>query len=174
MTVSVIIPIFNQEIFLEECLESVMNQDYGDYEVLLINDGSTDHSEEVCQKYAEKYSCIRYIYQPNAGLGEARNTGLRNAIGKYVLFLDSDDAIQRNSIEKIVHFAERKNADIVYFDEIVCEEDLCVRSVARTYSEMDAVIPKTKALELSMHPAHIWARMYRKSLFDNTVYQTAA
>lgn len=166
MKLSVIIPVFNQEGYLRECLESVAGQEGIACEVILVNDGSTDRSEEICLEYSEKYSHFRYIYQENKGLGEARNTGLALAGGDYIFFLDADDAILGNSLYKLVSFAEAKNADMVYFDEIVCDENLAVRSVAKTYQGMDTRIEKLKALEWSMQPSHIWARLYRRDLFD--------
>lgn len=167
---SIIIPIYNQEAYLEECLSSIINQSGIDYEVILVNDGSTDGSEDICRKYTRRYSNFKYIYQNNAGLGEARNTGLTYAHGKYLLFLDSDDAIQKNSIGKLFSYAEENAADIVYFDEMVCDEKLAVQSIVKTYQGMDTRILKLKALELSMHPSHICARLYKRRIFDNTKF----
>lgn len=165
------VPIYNQEPYLRECLNSLLEQDCEDYEVILVDDGSTDGSAEICREYAEKYHFFRYIYQDNRGLGSARNTGLRYVKGTYILFLDSDDAIQKNSIGKLISFAEYNKADLVYFDEIVCSETLETLSVRRTYSEMDTRIVKRKALELSMDPAHVWARLYRRELFQNIYFE---
>lgn len=167
MKVSVVIPIYNQENYLHECLNSVVAQDYNDYEVILVNDGSTDNSEQICFDYIKAYGYFQYIYQKNKGLGEARNTGLAHSMGQYILFLDSDDAIQKNCIAKLLLFAEENSADIVYFDEIVCDEKLNAVSVARTYSGMEVKISKTEALKVSMQPSHICARLYRRELFDN-------
>lgn len=166
MDVSIIIPVYNQEIYLRECLESVVSQNDCNYEVILVNDGSTDKSDTICREFVKKYSNFRYIYQENAGLGGARNTGLANARGKYLFFLDSDDAIQPSCIGKLFEYAEENAADIVYFDELVCDENLSVQSVAKTYPEMEVRIQKEKALEFAMHPSHIWARLYRRNLFD--------
>lgn len=167
MEVSVIIPIFNQESYLRECLDSVVSQEGITYEAILINDGSTDGSEEICLEYSRKYTHFRYVYQENMGLGGARNTGLDIARGKYIFFLDSDDTILRNSLQKLVSFAEEKEADMVYFDVIVCDSGLNVRSVTKTYQGMDTRIEKLKALEFSMKPSHVWARLYRRKLFDS-------
>lgn len=164
---SILIPVYNQEVYLCACLNSLVSQDCNDIEVIIIDDGSNDNSAQICQEYVIKYDYFHYIYQENMGLGEARNTGLRYAQGTYIFFLDADDVIQENCIGKLLLFAKRNNADIVYFDEIVCDENLTVLSVRRTYSEMDIKISKLKALELSMNPAHVCARLYRKSLFQN-------
>ena len=99
--ISIIIPIYNQEKYLEDCLESVKNQDLDKYEVILIDDGSTDNSKMICETFVKKNNNFRYFYQQNAGLGAARNTGLSYAKGKYVLFLDSDDAYEQNSLRRV-------------------------------------------------------------------------
>lgn len=91
MLISVIIPVFNVENYLRECLNSVLNQTYKEYEVLLIDDGSTDNSGALCDEYERKYSNFHVIHKKNEGLGLARNTGLTYAKGEYVAFLDSDD-----------------------------------------------------------------------------------
>lgn len=166
MNISVIIPIYNRENYLRKCLNSIIAQDIDEYEVILINDGSTDSSKKICQEYTEKYSYFRYVYQEHTGPGGARNTGLAHACGKYIFFLDSDDAIQENCLQRLFSFAEENNADMVYFDEIICDENMTIQSVARTYRKMNIKILKGEALEFSMHPAHVWSRLYRRQLFD--------
>lgn len=169
--VSILVPIYNQEMYLRECLNSLVEQDCGHYEVILIDDGSTDYSAQICQEYVRKYHYFQYIYQDNMGLGKARNTGLCYASGTYIFFLDSDDMIQKNSIRKLLLFAEQNKADIVYFDEIICSETLEVLSVKQTYSEMDTRILKLNALELSMNPAHVCARLYHRDLFNDICFK---
>lgn len=110
--VSIIVPVYNTAEYLEECIESVLNQTYKNIELILINDGSTDKSGEICKNYADKYP-IKYIFQPNQGVSVARNNGLDVATGKYVYFLDSDDSIDSRFIETSVDVAEKENTDIV-------------------------------------------------------------
>lgn len=125
--VSVVIPVYNVEQYLEECIDSVLNQTYTNYEIILVDDGATDRSGSICDKYAEKWACVKVIHQKNGGLSVARNTGLNEAIGKYVYFLDSDDYIEDMSLEQLVGIAENENADVVFFDGYVfftnCEAD---------------------------------------------------
>ncbi len=111
--VSVIIPIYNTAKYLEECLDSVTSQTLNDIEVILINDGSSDNSEEICLKYKEKYPNIIYISQKNKGEATSRNVGLNSATGKYLTFVDSDDKISANSIKTSYKIAEESNSDIV-------------------------------------------------------------
>lgn len=99
MRYSVIIPVYNVEKYLERCIKSVLNQKSNDYEILLIDDGSTDSSPILCDYYAERYKSIRVFHQANGGLSNARNHGIDEAKGDYLLFLDSDDWIGQDSFE---------------------------------------------------------------------------
>lgn len=100
--VSVIIPVYNVENYLEKCINSVLNQSYRNYEILLIDDGSTDKSGIICDKYAKKYKTISTFHKKNSGLGLTRNYGLTKAKGKYVTFIDSDDYIKNDYLKKLI------------------------------------------------------------------------
>jgi len=113
MDISLIIPIYNVEKYLKDCLESAVNQTINNYEIILINDGSTDSSKEIAEKYEKKYKNIILINKENEGLGAARNTGIKNAHGKYICFLDSDDMITKDRLEKQFNLANEYNLDIV-------------------------------------------------------------
>ncbi len=116
--ISVIIPVYNVEEYLRECVDSVLCQTYGNFEIILVDDGSTDSSGEICDEYLEKDDRITVIHQINGGLSSARNSGLSEAEGKYLYFLDSDDYIADNSLETLVEIAEKDNSDIVFFDAV--------------------------------------------------------
>ena len=111
--VSVIIPVYNVEKFLKRCLDSVCNQTYKNIEIIIVNDGSPDNSQMIIDEYAKKDTRIVPIIQENGGLSEARNSGMRVANGKYLLFVDSDDYIELNSIELLIDNVNKKKADIV-------------------------------------------------------------
>lgn len=111
--ISVIIPIYNTEQYLKECLDSVCSQSYKDIEIICINDGSTDNSEEITRSYAQQDQRIKLISQKNQGLSITRNNGVSQAQGEYLFFLDSDDTIEQNAIETLYNRAERTQADIV-------------------------------------------------------------
>lgn len=98
--VSVIVPCYNQGVYLDECLQSVMDQTHQNWECIIVNDGSTDHTEETAKKWAEKDPRFIYIYKKNGGLSSARNAGLEKASGDYIQFLDSDDLIHREKFSK--------------------------------------------------------------------------
>lgn len=98
--VSVIVPCYNQAVYLDECLQSVLDQTHQNWECIIVNDGSTDHTEAVARKWAQKDSRFQYVYKENGGLSSARNAALEKASGDYVQFLDSDDTIHRDKFSK--------------------------------------------------------------------------
>lgn len=114
--VSVIVPVYNVERFLAQCLDSVLGQTFKDFEIVCIDDGSTDASSEILQQYAKRDSRIVAVRQENAGLSAARNAGMRLARGTYIAFLDSDDYLASDMLEKTVATAEETGAEIVIFD----------------------------------------------------------
>lgn len=101
--VSIVIPIYNVEDFLESCLNSVKNQSYKDIEVLLVDDGSKDNSKKICDEFIEIDDRFKYVYQKNSGVSSARNNGMRNARGEYITFVDGDDYLDKDHIEKMVN-----------------------------------------------------------------------
>ena len=111
--ISVVIPVYNVEKYLLECLDSVINQTYKDLQIILVDDGSTDFSGKICDVYAEKDNRITVVHQKNAGAGAAKNTGLELIDGEYFSIIDSDDYIELDMYEKMVNSLEKYNADIV-------------------------------------------------------------
>ena len=98
---SIIVPIYNIEKYIEECILSVINQSYKNYELVLVDDGSLDNSGIICDNYAKKYKKIKVIHKKNGGLSDARNAGIKISTGEYVLFLDGDDTLYNNCLEEI-------------------------------------------------------------------------
>lgn len=128
MKISVVVPVYNAEKYLKKCVESVIAQTYTDWEMILVDDGSKDASADIVDEYAGKDTRIRAIHQKNAGPGMARNAGIRNALGEYIVFLDSDDMVTPDYFEKL----SRETADVVFIDidqvdehmNILCEEHM--------------------------------------------------
>lgn len=115
MRYSVIIPVYNAKETLRRCLDSLVRQQFSDYELLLINDGSTDDSDAICHEYANTYSCIRYFAKENGGVSSARNLGLDQAKGEYILFVDSDDYVSENYFASLSDALENAAADLLLF-----------------------------------------------------------
>ena len=112
--VSIIVPIYNVESFLDECILSVLNQTYKDLEIILVDDGSLDRCPVMCDEYAKYDSRIKVIHQMNGGLSAARNNGMKIATGEYLYFLDSDDKIFPYTIETmVIRIIENPNVDVV-------------------------------------------------------------
>lgn len=136
--VSVVIPVYNVEQYLCECVDSVLNQTFRDVEIILVDDGATDSSGAICDRYGQQDARIRVIHQANGGLSVARNTGLDASEGKYVYFLDSDDYIVPDALEALLNLAESENSDVVFFDASVfftdCDPDPNVYRYERTRS----------------------------------------
>ena len=169
--VSIIVPVYNVENYLEECLQSIEKQTYKNLEVILVNDGSTDLSYSICEKYAKKNGWI-LINRINGGLSAARNSGLEKATGDYIYFIDSDDWIKEEMIETLVKGMEKYNAGIVecgvqwvFQDKIVDDSE-----------EKTIVLNRQEALEsylLQTRKIHsaVCCKLYRKEVIDTLKFE---
>ena len=110
--ISVIVPVYNVEEYLEECLESIRQQTFTDIEVILVNDGSTDSSKEICERFCQADSRFKLINQENQGQSVARNRGVKESVGQFIMFVDSDDVINTNVLEVLLHYM-KTDVDIV-------------------------------------------------------------
>lgn len=120
---SIIVPVYNVEKFLRESLDSIVAQTFKDFEVICVNDGSTDNSSEILKEYANKDSRIKMISQENQGQGVARNNAIDVAQGEYLLFVDPDDFIDSNTLEVLYNKFQETDVDIIQFDYATCKED---------------------------------------------------
>lgn len=144
--VTVIIPVYNVEKYLAECLNSVINQTIKKLEIICVEDGSTDQSLEILRRFSERYPFIKVIQQENRGLSAARNTGLESACGEYVYFLDSDDFIEERALQKMYEMAQADCLDVLYIDgrsiyenkelEEALPEYKCTYHRPKSYSEI--------------------------------------
>ena len=123
MKVSVIIAAYNIEEYIERCIESVINQSEIEIEIIIVNDGSTDNTLNIIKKMSDLDERIIIINQKNQGLVEARKRGLKNANGKFILFLDGDDWLENNCVEELYKTAIDKNADVVLYNAYKAYED---------------------------------------------------
>ena len=113
-TVSIIVPIYNKEKYLEKCLDSILGQTYRDLEIILVDDGSTDNSLAICQRYAEKDLRIKIYHKPNGGVSSARNLGLEKSTGTLISFADPDDSLHAECIERLKRVLDETGAEIAY------------------------------------------------------------
>lgn len=112
-SISIIVPVYNVEDYIQKCIESILNQSFTNYELLLIDDGSKDNSIKIVEEYLQKDLRIKLIHQENMGLSEARNTGIKHSKGDYILFVDSDDYLEEDSLEKISKIIKSSDYDII-------------------------------------------------------------
>lgn len=132
--VSIIVPVYNTEKYLERCIKSLVNQDYRNLQIILVDDGSRDNSGEMCDNWELKDNRITVIHKENGGLGYARNSGLELVKGKYISFVDSDDYIKNKTISSLVDKMESTNADVCYFG---CDYDVNGRIIINQTSFPD-------------------------------------
>lgn len=164
--VSVIIPVYNGEKVIERCLRSIIGQTYKNLEILVLNDGSRDHTRQILDKYADMDARVHAIHKENSGVSDTRNQGIRLATGKYILFVDSDDWLPADSAEVRVRAME-ENCDMVICDyNRVVEKNIVIRGSI----EEEGVISKTDyALYMMKAPADfyfgvLWNKLYRRDI----------
>lgn len=141
MRYSVIVPVYNGEETIGRCLDSLLNQHYDDMEILLINDGSTDGTDAICSQYEKMYSEIHYFSKENGGVSSARNVGLKNAIGRYILFVDSDDYVSGNYFDALDRSLSESPADLVVFSWTTVSDASSKDNVLKAEIILGAAIP---------------------------------
>lgn len=165
--ISIIVPVYNVEKYIENCIESIVNQTYKNLEILLINDGSTDNSGYICDKWGSKDNRIQVIHQENQGLSDARNVGIKKSKGQYILFVDGDDIIADNMAQFLVETIERKGVDCVfcqyeYINETankVKDSTLEVDSI-KVVTKQESLLRLLNHLEISV----VWNGLYKADL----------
>lgn len=173
--ITVIIPVYKVEQYLERCVESVLKQTYSNLEIILVDDGSPDNCPSICDEYAKKDDRIKVIHKQNGGLSDARNVGIKNATGEYITLLDSDDYIHNEMIQILY---DRLNAD---FSDLALCNYLCFDDNGNDYSYenslpiQDEVLTATEAQhklfgDFHWHYVIACAKLYKKELFDNFEY----
>lgn len=166
---SIIVPVYNVEKYLDKCLERILNSTYKDFELIVINDGTKDNSEQIITKYLdnEEYKDkITYISKENSGLSDTRNLGMSKAKGEYIAFVDSDDYIETTMYETMMNKALEKNYDIVACDVKLVYEDSDKEKVISSAYEKDLFNKdEIKQTMLTYYPV-VWNKIYKKSLLE--------
>ena len=168
---TVVIPVYNVEKYLKRCVESVLVQEWHNYDILLVDDGSTDSSPQICDDYVKAYDFISVIHKENGGLSEARNTGILHAKGEYVYFPDSDDWLEPQTFTELAEVLESQEFELVSFNRefVKGEEDAIVSDplVTQVFGGKDAFV---QMLKHSYITGFANDKIYKKSLFiDNNI-----
>lgn len=163
--VSVIVPVYNVEDYIDKCLNSLVNQTLKDIEIIVVNDGSPDNSQEIVDKYVKKYpKKVKSFIKKNGGLSDARNYGIKHATGEYIAFLDSDDWVELDAYETLYEKASSGKFDIVVCDLLYVFDNYTKEAFSNVEEDTfgkDSI----KSLMINIYPA-AWNKIYHKRLFD--------
>lgn len=175
--VSIIVPVYNAQQYIRRCVDSILNQEYTDFELLLIDDGSTDSSGEICDEYAQKDTRIRVVHKENTGVSDSRNLALDYATGKYIQFLDSDDWITPDATRLLVRSAEEYHCDMVISDFYRVSGELL--STKGDIEEDGVLTQEEFAAHMMENPADfyygvLWNKLYRRELIEQHSLRMAA
>lgn len=168
--ISIIVPVYNVEKYIEKCILSIINQTFNNFELILINDGSKDKSGEICDYYKKKDNRITVIHKSNTGVSNSRNEGLKIAKGKYIMFIDPDDYVEKDICLYLYNLISKNETDIV-----ICsyKELINNKITEKSYSGELSTIKKDIALELffsnqsPIAPTYMWNKIFRRELFDS-------
>ena len=171
-TISVIIPVYNTELYLPRCLDSVINSDYDDLEIICVNDGSTDQSLSILREYQKKNNRVKVIDIPNGGVSNARNVGLDNSTGEFIAFIDSDDWIHPRLFGILADNMKQYDADIIACDFLQCDKP----ELEQTVIPDEVMVKQFEKDNLQMRKklmAYIWGKLYRAELLENVRFDTS-
>lgn len=164
--VSVIVPVFNVEDYLERCIDSILDQTYSNLEVILINDGSVDASGEICDRYAQRFSNIIVIHQTNGGMSSARNAGLERCKGDFISFVDSDDWLKPKMIERLLKFAIQHQLNLV---ECGVQNSRTLSNEMAENKTCSIIENQTEAMSRLLNETNysVWRRIYDRRLLED-------
>ena len=169
---TVVIPVYNVEKYLKRCIDSILIQEWKNCDILLVDDGSTDNSPQICEDYAKAYDIISVIHKENGGLSEARNTGISNAEGEYVYFLDSDDWIEPNTFSDLAEVIESDQYDIISFNpEFVKSEHDIIKSDSKRTKRLTGKEALIDMFSYGFITGFATDKIYRKTLFTKNTIQ---
>lgn len=177
MDISIIMPVYNSEKFLVSAIESILNQTHKNFELLLINDGSTDNSRKICDDFAVKDQRVIVLHKENGGISDARNLGLQNAKGKYIAFADNDDLFSKELLEDNFKLAEKHKADIVKYGvdyvEISKKEtkNIKIRNLPLQVMSLNEISKRYLELKKNNIFVYVWDSLIRRDIIkENEIY----
>lgn len=177
--VSVIIPVYNVSGYLARCIESVLTQDFDNYEVILVDDGSTDESGKICDNYAQKHDFIRVIHKENGGLSSARLSGFKAAYGKYLCFIDSDDYLKESYLKDLYNSIVDNNADMCicayYYEKegnlrphSLPNDNCCITDIKEDF--VLPIVSENNNYSKKMLPNFMWLRMIKRDIISEDLF----
>lgn len=173
--ISIIVPVFNAEKYLTKCLDSILGQTYKNIELLLINDGSTDGSPAICDKYAKTDKRVKVLHKENGGVSSARNMGLELGKGDFVSFVDADDWLELDAISRIIQNISEYNCDAVIFEYSIVDENNLKQH--KNHAHLQGVMNTEKAVECTISPVSrfVWSKVFSRKIlegikFDNSIH----
>ncbi|MGJ0706244.1 glycosyltransferase family 2 protein, partial [Enterococcus avium] len=168
--ISIIVPVYDVEKYLKKCVDSILNQTFKDFELILVDDGSPDNSGAICDQYAEKDSRVRVIHKENGGLSDARNAGIEVARGKYLGFVDSDDFVNEDMYKQLYTSIIENNADL----SICGIFDLYEGKTPIKKTEKKLLLNRNEAMIMIFHgneiSVHAYNKLYKKEIFESLRY----
>ena len=167
--ISIIVPVYNVESYLKECLESIRQQTFTDFEVILVNDGSTDSSKEICERFCQQDSRFKLVTQANQGVSIARNRGVRESIGEYIMFVDSDDVIKANILDVLLSYM-KADVDLVECNLVRDQEELHKNKPIRVIFEGNSTAAIIKCIALKEVNYSPCAKLYRREIVEKVPF----
>lgn len=169
--ISVVVPIYNVAQYLSQCVDSVLSQSYQELEIILVDDGSTDECPKICDDYQQKDSRIRVIHKRNGGLSEARNAGMKIVTGEWIYFVDSDDWLDNNAIQKLYQFAVENKCDVVQGGLFYACHDYLLYRKASKKEQKRTILERNDAMrELIINDRvknFAWGKLYKRELIKD-------
>ena len=164
MKVSVIVPAYNAQKYIRKCLDSLVNQTFTNYEVIVVNDGSKDTTQAIINEYVSKYPCIKTFEKENGGISSARNLGLKYATGKYITYVDSDDYVELDFLKKMYDKAKEDDSDVVICDYYSTNEN------EKRYMKCHIRYSKNSKSEYLISPPMVWCKLIKKEIMDKAKF----
>lgn len=169
--ISIIIPVYKVEKYLEKCIQSLINQTYENLQIILVDDGSPDNCGKICDEYAKKDHRIEVIHKSNGGLSDARNKGLEIAKGEYIGFIDSDDYIESDMYEVLYNLLKQYNADVSICNfYTVSQGKIAIKNAENGIKEYNRIEILKEVLLDNNIQSYAWNKLYKKELFDEIKY----
>ena len=161
--ISIIVPIYKSEKYIDRCIKSIIDQSYEEFELLLIDDGSPDNSSIICESWAKKDKRVRFLKKENGGVSSARNLGLTEAKGDYITFVDSDDWVESEYLATLIHDIDSENVDIACCN-FACASDVITKSTEKVF--LNKKLPRDEALDCysEYYFTSVWAKLFKKDI----------